>query len=176
MARAPLVLLQINSTRGPEWFGRCWRSARMILREAQSGLGVAGDSTCRFHTRPRAVWAPLVLPQTNSTRGPEWFGRCWRPARMILREAQSGLGAAGDSTCRFHTRPRVVWAPLVLLQINSTRGPEWFGRWWRPARMILREAQSGLGAPELLNTLSRHQNPGNQPAIFLYSFLLTSLL
>ena len=39
----------------------------------------------------------------------------------------------------------MVWALLAILQGDSTRGPEWFGRRWCPTRAIPHESKSGLG-------------------------------
>ena len=116
------------------------------------------SSVVQFYARPKVVWAPLATLQDDSARGPERFGRRWRLSRMSLREAPSGLGATGAPPEQFYARPRVVWASLASLNNDSP-----FGFHKLQSRFRRRHR-------------SRPKNQESQPAIFLYSFLLTTLL
>ena len=66
---ATLAILQDDSARGPERFGRRWRLSRMSLREAPSGLGATGAPPEQFYARPRVVWASLASLNNDSPFG-----------------------------------------------------------------------------------------------------------
>ncbi|KAK3757436.1 hypothetical protein RRG08_038792 [Elysia crispata] len=80
--------------------GRCYRSARLLIRELHNNARQKGDVTGSYTTTPgrREMLQVSQAFDQGATQQRKAEGRCYRSARLLIRELHNNARQKGDVT------------------------------------------------------------------------------